>query len=149
MSAGATPIDPDESILRRIKINPGYYDPKKAPPVEAGAFRPHPRDEDGLSFYLERHLSVAAFIAASDLPADQFVIVRLRAGDLYDLGLSLVPKQEPGDLPGHVIAPEINVGTYHDPIQKKIVKELCRKLARLANSGVVHGPDQAHPRPLS
>jgi len=54
MSNAAAPIDPSEPILRRIIKAPGYYDPRKEPPLERGAFTPNKGDDDGLSFHLER-----------------------------------------------------------------------------------------------
>jgi hypothetical protein len=146
MSEAARPIDPDEPILRRIPIVPGYFDPAKAPPVQAGAFRPHPNDHDGLSFYRERELSVAELVAKTNKAPGSFAIARLKARELMDLGLTLQPKQEEGDLPGHLIVPEINVNTYNDPAQRHRVKKLCRDLTVLVNrAGVTFRPDVGDP----
>jgi hypothetical protein len=100
MSRTPAPIDPDEPILRRIPVTPGYFDPIKAPPVQAGAFRPSSTDDDGLSFYRERELSVSELIAGTGRAAGSFAIARFKARDLLDLGLTLQPKQEAGDLEG-------------------------------------------------
>lgn len=137
MSEDGTSIGPDEPILRRIIKSPGYYDPIKAPPVEAGAFRPNDKDVDGLSFYLERKLSVSALIEAASKPADHYIVARFRAGDLHALNLSLIPDEQPGDLPGHLIVPEINWVDYHDSEKKRRIKEWCFALARLASKGIV------------
>jgi hypothetical protein len=148
MSDAAPPIDPDEFLLRRIPVQKGYYDPEKAPPVEAGAFRPNPNDIDGISIYRERLLSVSALVAGTDKAASGFTIARLVARDLLALGFTLEPKQEEGDLPGHVIVPEINVATYKDPdLQKRgRVKNLCKSLADLANKpGAIILPQQDDP----
>ena len=102
MSQGATPIDPNELILRRIPAREGYYEPRKVPPVSKGAFQPSGRDIDGLSFNLEREVS-AETLAMSGTVGTPYAVARLRAGDLYALGLTLVPDQQPGDLPGHLI----------------------------------------------
>jgi hypothetical protein len=142
MSEAAHPIDPDEPIMRRIPIVPGYFDPAKAPPVQAGAFRPNPDDLDGISFFRERELSVSELVAGTKRAAGSFAVARMTARDLLDLGLTLQPKQDGDDLPGHVIVPEINVETYNDPIRRTKVKELCRALTTLANrSGVTFRPN--------
>jgi hypothetical protein len=137
MSVGAAPIDPDEPILRRIPINPGYYSPTKAPPVERGAFVPRPIDVDGLSFYLEREISPAELVAAVQNARCRFVVARMRASDIYGLGLSLVTTMEPGDLPGHMIVPEINFATYHDRAQRQRMKEWGAALAEIASRNIV------------
>ena len=136
MSQGAVPVDPDETVLRRIPEIAGYYDPSKAPPVGVVAFRPTPDDTDGLSFYLEKETSAAELIA-SGKPGKHYTVARMRAGDLYELGLHLIPDQQPGDLPGHLILPEGNLKTYNDPAQKHRVKEVCKNLSDLANKGLI------------
>ncbi len=70
------------------------------------------------------------------------------ARDLQAAGLTLHPTQEEGDLPGHVIAPEINWDTYNDPdlAKRHHVKEACKKLADLANKpGVTFDPHTGGP----
>ncbi len=143
MSDATLPIDPDETILRRIPVTPGYFDPEKAPPVQAGAFRPNKGDTDGISFYRERQLSAYELVAATNKAAGHFRVARMVARDLLAAGLALHPKQEEGDLPGHVIAPEINHASYNDPdmAKRQHVKEVCKKLADLANRpGVTFDP---------
>jgi hypothetical protein len=133
MNSDPAPIDPDEPILRRIPVTPGFYDRAKAPPVQAGAFRPNPNDNDGISFYRERELPVSELVRRTNKPARSFTIVRLTAGDLLNLGLTLQPKQEDEDWPGHLVVPEINKPAYDDPAQSSRVKEFCRKLTVLSN----------------
>jgi len=136
MSEGSPPFDPEERVLRRIFVGAGFYDPEKAPPVEAGAFRPNSHDGDGLSFYLEREVSAERLAGAAGKPADHYVVARLRAGDLYDLGLTLKPTPGTGDLPGHVVVPEINTGAYKDKAQKARLSELCLRLAEVASRDI-------------
>ena len=57
----------------------------------------------------------------------------MKAADLLALGLTLQPKQGANDPPGHLIVPEINLTTYHDPITRPHVKEICKSLTDLAN----------------
>jgi hypothetical protein len=140
MSAGGTPIDPNEPVLRRIAIAAGYYESSEVPPVRAGAFRPNDKDVDGLSFYLEREVSAPCLAAASSKPASSYVVARFRAGDLFALNLSLVPTPGIGDLPGHLSMPEITRDTYKDPVTGPRVKELGKALADLACRDIAYPP---------
>jgi hypothetical protein len=65
MSDDVPPIDPNETLLRRIPVTPGFFDPAKAPPVQAGAFRPNEGDTDGISIYRERMISPSELVAAT------------------------------------------------------------------------------------
>jgi hypothetical protein len=139
MSEGASPIGPNERVLRRIFVGQGCFEKDKAPPVQRGAFIPSPRDVDGLSFYLESIISAPEVAAAAEKPAACYVVASLKAGDLYALGLTLVPTQDPHDLPGHIISPEINSTTYNDSTQKPKIKEISKKLAEIASHNIVFG----------
>ncbi len=75
-------------------------------------------------------------------PTGAFAIARLTAGDVLNLGLTLQPKQEADDLPGHVIVPEINKPAYDDRARNPKVKEFCRHLTELSNrDGATFIPD--------
>jgi hypothetical protein len=139
MSNGATPIDPSEPILRRIVKGPGYYDLLKAPPLERGAFTPNRRDDDGLSFYLERELSIAQLISAATRPPEDLVVVRLTARDIYDLELTLIRVMREGDLPGHVVIPELNYYNYNDQRFRQRIKDAGESLVRLGLTRIVFG----------
>ena len=134
MSDDAPPIDPDEPLLRRIFIGQGHFDPEKSPSVQAGAFTPNPTDTDGISIYRERLSSASVVVNDTDRPT-QYKIARILARDYLALGLTLEPKEEPGDLPGHLVVPEINIVDYQGPDKDKIrkIKELRRLLTNLAN----------------
>jgi hypothetical protein len=80
-------------------------------------------------------------VRATEKPPDTFVISRLKAGDILALGLTLIPKEGPGDLPGHMIMPEINLATYNDREKKPAIKEWCRSLAKLAAKDIPYLPD--------
>lgn len=135
MSDDAPPIDPDEFLLRRIPITGGYFDTKKSPPVQPGAFRPNAGDTDGISFYRERLLSPSELVARSKRPPGTTKVARLLARDLLALGLTLEPKQEEDDLPGHVVIPEVNYLDYNsrDPTRNERPTALGKSLANLAN----------------
>ena len=135
MSDVAPPIDPEEFLLRRIPITGGYFDPKKSPPVQPGAFRPNAGDTDGISIYRERLLSASELVARSKRPPGTTKVARLLAKDLLALGVTLEPKQEEDDLPGHVVIPEVNYLDYdsRDPARNQRPTMLCKSLADLAN----------------
>ena len=137
MSNVSRSIGPDERVLRRIFIGQGYFEAGKAPPVQRGAFTPNPRDMDGLSFYLAEAISPADLAAAAEKPASCYIVASLRAGDLYDLGLTLVVSEEASGLPGHVVAPEVNWESYVDPVRKRRIKEVQTKLAQIASENIV------------
>ena len=112
MSDDAGAVAPEEPILRKIPKVQGYYNPKKSPPIEPGAFSPNSKDVDGISCFLELSMSVESLIESSaPRPPSQLVIVRLLAKDFYDLGLSLIRTFGPDDLPGHAVVPELNRAT--------------------------------------
>ena len=106
-------------------------------PLSAGAFTPNEEDTDGLSLYLEAELSIEELLAASPRPADQYVVVRLKASDIYSLGLTLARTDYPGDLPGHVVIPEINRQDYEDRQKKPRLKEYGKVLVDLARKHIV------------
>jgi hypothetical protein len=81
------------------------------------------------------------FISASDLvknarnPPNDYVVVRFRAGDLFQLGLSLNATYDDEDLPGHVVIPELNCSNSESKRQE--CKEIYLRLAKLAQLNVV------------
>lgn len=135
MSDDVPPIDPDEFLLRRIPITGGYFDPKKSPPVQPGAFRPNSGDTDGISIYRERLISAFELVTKTKRPPGSTMVARFRASDLQAIGVALEPKQEQGDLPGHVVIPEVNHADYasRDSDKNNRPTELCKLLADLAN----------------
>ena len=67
----------------------------------------------GLSFFLEREIVYRSHdrIRARTRPLAELVVICLHAKDVYALGLTLRRTFDPGDLPGHVIIPEMKSGT--------------------------------------
>jgi len=131
------PIDPTEWILRRIPNRPDYYDPALQIPVTPLSFRPNRQDSDGLSFYRERFLSPIQLANSASKPADCYVVARIAASSLVGLGLTLVVSQQQGDLPGHLVIPELSWQHYEDKSKQKNIKELNHKLAILASSNII------------
>lgn len=138
MSQDATPPGPGEAFLRRIPISAGYYNPARTPPIEKGAFTPTRDDDDGLSFFLET-ATPAEVLAHSARSGKVCKVARFLASEIFALGLTLTPDQQPGDLPGHHLVKEINLATYKstDLQVRQKINELCIELARMANSRLV------------
>jgi hypothetical protein len=137
MSQGSAVVDPGESILRRIPRIPDYYNPTLPIPILALAFRPNKQDTEGISFYREFFLSVDRLAGSARKPAEFYIVARLKAADLLALGLSLLPIQEEGDLPGHVVVPELRLAAYQDSSKREWVKETNQKLAVLAGRDLI------------
>jgi hypothetical protein len=136
MSDDAYDVPSEEPILRKIPKAQGYFDPRKKPPIERGAFSPNAKDIDGISCFLERLMSIELLVEISaPRPPSEIVIVRLRAKDFYDLGLTLRRTFDPGDYPGHVIVPELNREDYEN--QKQRFKPLVFALMILAEKHIV------------
>ena len=135
MCEDAESVAPDEPILRKIVKMPGYYDPQKNPPIVTGAFTPNPSDADGLSFFLEREMSIEALLKLTSRPASEHVVVRLQASDIYNLGFNLKRTFDPSDPPGHIVIPELSRGHYL--ANKKTLKPLILKLVNLAMEHIV------------
>jgi hypothetical protein len=126
-------VDPGESILRRIPPNPDHYNPSLDPPISAFSFRPNKNDVDGISLYREHFTSVEALANSGRKPP--YIVARLNASDIFALGLSLDPTPGEGDLPGHVVIPELSVSAYQN--NRPFVREMNLKLAKLASGDVL------------
>ena len=63
------PVDPGESILRRIPRTSDYYDRSLPVPVLAFAFRPNQRDTEGISLYRELFVSPQRVASSARNPA--------------------------------------------------------------------------------
>jgi hypothetical protein len=139
MSDEVPPLDPSEPIIRRIAKAPGFYNAAAAPPFERGAFSPNDQDTDGISLYIERETSVADLLAAAPKDPSCYVVVRLTVADFQKLELTVRPDVKEGDLPGHVLIPELNRKDYKDPLKSGKLKEKLFILSRIANDNIIHG----------
>ena len=94
-----------------------------------GAFTPNREDEDGLSVYRERLVTPEQVKANARKPPEEYIVVRLLAKSLYDLGLTIV--LSPDDpLPGHCVIPELSLGEYKR--NKRVLKPVQVALMGLA-----------------
>jgi hypothetical protein len=78
-------------------------------------------------------------VRLANRPPSDVVIIRFTAGDIYDLQLTLVPIMREGDLPGHIVIPEINFGDYQDKRLKPRIKLAGEALLRLGLERIVFG----------
>jgi hypothetical protein len=122
-------------LLRRVHRN--FFTPDQPFALFArDAFKPTRDDTDGLSLQRERELTEAgmgsaAMSAAGRKPGEYFII-RLQAKVYLDLGLRIVPDQSEGDLPGHVVIPELSLDAYNG--NKVAMKDVQEQLIRLASA---------------
>ena len=80
------PVDPSESILRRIPCRTlDSYNPALAIPVTPFAFRPNNQDTNGISLYRERLVSPQRLASTAGMPANFYVVARLKAADVFAL----------------------------------------------------------------
>jgi hypothetical protein len=121
----------------RAEPGPDYYNPSLPTPMLALAFRPNKQDNDGISLYREFFLTVDRLAGSARKPAEFYVVARFRAADLFAMGLSLLPTQEEGDLPGHVVVPELTWAAYQDPPRRRWLAEINRELAVLASRDII------------
>ncbi len=126
-------VDSDESILRRISRHADHYNPSLDLPITPFAFRPRDDDTDGISLFRERMVSTTTLRDSGRNPP--YVIARLKASDVFALGLSLAPTPSEEGIPGHVVIPELSSIAYRN--NKPFVKETFVKLARLASNDVI------------
>jgi len=100
----ADPISDDELLYRRIPVNLGWYSLEGG--LTAGAFGPHRKnDQTGLSLSRSKYKSIEE--AAKGQPEKAYYVGTLRAGDLRQNGIEVIPRPEPGD-PGHTELPGLN-----------------------------------------
>lgn len=100
------------------------------------AFKPTREDIDGISLQRETELAQAGMGAADMSQAGrrpgEYFVIRLKARDYLHQGLSIFPDQQIGDLPGHVIIPELSLTAYEN--NKKAMKDVQDELIKLASA---------------
>lgn len=136
MKDESDPVSPDEFILRRIPNLPSYI--KELPiSVARAAFSPTDDDVDGVSVYRE-HFVTAKDVAEAGRSDMGYYVVRFKAEDLFNLGVSLVPNKQEDGLPGHTLIPELSLISKTQ--DKKKYKELALKITKLASNDIAFRP---------
>ncbi|HNQ23513.1 MAG TPA: hypothetical protein PKK06_10505 [Phycisphaerae bacterium] len=125
MAEAIQPIADDELLLRRIPANPEYFNPDVDPHPSPFAFRPRADDNTGLSLVRMKFASVRE-VAANPRGKHYYVAV-LRAADLRDHGLSVVPRPLP-DNPGHSEIPELTYANRSTSEAKEMQLLLAERL---------------------
>jgi hypothetical protein len=104
------PVQPTEELLRRVLYGTKKYNPSKSPPIMLGAFMPSRRDTDGLSLNrtacgVDAHLLKEA---APESIREKCGVIAILASTILEAGLEIRPDPIEGELPGHVLLPQLN-----------------------------------------
>jgi hypothetical protein len=127
---GTEPVADDELLYRRISVSSGWYLPDSG--LSAQAFAPHKtEDATGLSVHRSKYKTLEQ--AATGRPGKSYYVAVLRAGDLRQRGIEVMPRPLPDD-PGHAELPALN----SDSRKSDRTRELQRVLVELSRS--VEGP---------
>jgi hypothetical protein len=127
------PIDREEQLLRLIPKD--WHRPKNPIPFGKIAFQPRDNDEDGLSLYREKWVTAHRLVSTRRSPEKWFV-VRLKVKDI--LAIKVTVKVTVGDLPGHVVIPEMNTGDYKKSPNQ--INEWALSLTKIASQDIVLRP---------
>lgn len=137
-------VEDGEALMRRVLKRLAEYDRGKTPPLQAGAFLPTKRDNDGLS--LNRRLSDQrrSFLTPEGLKNWHEVpdniretcgVVAVLAEVARDIGLTVKP--DPATTPGHVLIEEINwdqfAGDQHTDASRERIIGWALQLAKRAD----------------
>lgn len=127
---GTEPVADDELLYRRVSVPSGWYSPETG--LKANAFAPH-KTEDATGLSVDRAKYKTIEQAAKGRAGKSNYVAVLRAGDLRQRGIEVVPRPQPGD-PGHAELPDLN----SDNRKTDRTRELQRVLVELCRS--VEGP---------
>ena len=97
------PVSPGEWLLRRFPQS--HYDSTLLVPFLAAGFDASTSDGEGISLFREFFLSPRILSLHGNKPP--YVIGRVRARDVIELGLTIVPTPSEDSCPGHVSIPEL------------------------------------------
>ena len=128
-------LGPDEYVLRRVHFRAGLWPDGS---LNRGAYTPNPQDTDGISVYREASaggVTPQELVDDARKPANEYVVERISVEVFQSLGLSVEPKETPGELQGHCVVPEFTYEAYADKAQKgrwiKVQEALCRASVRV------------------
>jgi hypothetical protein len=125
MGEGIDQIDDDEELYRRILDV--YYDPPEGTEVSPEAFAPREHDKTGISLFRAKYVSPQEVIGKK--PGKRYWVPVLRAGDLKEGGLRILPSPE-GQPPGHAEIPDMTHENRHTDQVEEAKQLLARKLCR-------------------
>ncbi|HDY66120.1 MAG TPA: hypothetical protein ENH84_07820 [Phycisphaerae bacterium] len=123
MSDGAEIIEDDEFLYRRILL--WLYNQNDGLKPSPKAFHPGRHDQTGISVYRAKYTTPAQ-VARND-QGKRYYIAILRAGDLHEHGIRVVPKNS-GHPPGHAELPDMTYVNRRTDTVKEAEMLLSQKL---------------------
>lgn len=106
---GTEPIADDELLYRRIPVSKEWYSKEGLSPE---AFHPREDETTGISIYRAKYKSIEE--AAKGKGKRGYYVAVLRAGDLRQSGIEIVPRPQPGDT-GHAELPGLTSHNRRTP----------------------------------
>ena len=119
------PVDDEELLFRRIPASMRWYTEGELSPE---AFDPRTNETTGISFYRAKFKSLQQ--AAKGKSKGGYYVAVLRAGDLRNHGIRVVPRTALGD-PGHAELPDLTCQNRLTPeaSERKLrMAELCLRI---------------------
>ncbi len=105
MDNGTEAIADEDLLYRRVPASTGWHDPASGL-LKPEAFGPHKtRDPTGLSVSRAKYRTVEE--AAQGRPGKSYYLAVLRAADLRQNGIRVIPRPRSND-PGHAELPDLN-----------------------------------------
>ena len=132
MADEVEPIADDELLYRRVPASTGWFDPVTRT-LKPEAFGPHKtQDATGLSVTRDKFKSIRE--AAQGRPGKSYYVAVLRAGDLRQANIAIVPQPNTPDGcdVSHAELPELNSGNYKATQtlerQRLLAEQLCLRV---------------------
>jgi hypothetical protein len=109
---GNEPVADDEYLYRRIPVSKEWYDENGLSPE---AFRPRRDEETGISVFRAKYKSIED--AAKGMSKHGYYVAVLRAGDLRNVGIQIIPQPNvPGGYdPSHAELPDLTCHNLSEP----------------------------------
>lgn len=130
-----------EWLLRKVPSgNAQYYDSSLQTPLQRIAFRPNTGDVGGISFFREIFVSPRRLGYEGRKPP--YYVVRLRARQIAEIGLRILPLPDPDQPPGHLVLPELCFKAKQTAAEKETASRLQVALRDIAS--LAFDPTAAH-----
>jgi hypothetical protein len=144
------PVDHAEVLIRRVLKRLNEYDRGKTPPLQAGAFFPTKRDDDGLSMNRRNTPEHPQFLTPEQLKNWHEVpegirqtcgVLAISTSIVRNSGLTVTPS--PASTPGHVIIEELKWGDFeeneHNDQKRTQIMAWALQLAKQADMPILPG----------
>ncbi len=123
MGDDSKPIGDDELLYRRIQLV--HFDEGREHGPHPNAFRAGKRDTTGISVFRAEFISPEE-VARNDR-GKKYYVAELRAGDLREHGIDVVPKPDTDKL-GHAELPSLTYENRKDDASEEARRRLARNL---------------------